>query len=335
MELLANKYTQGEPYQLAQEITNIRKLFGVHFFPLSSIYLSILLLKLDVLSRCGPVAGVTHGSRNAVETILFQHFLHKLVFGTDISSSADFFAPLLRHDMNNPFPSALGGGSLGFVYSNSWDHTNNPQLMLANWISSLNPDLGCMILEKQASSGSRVSISDPFAANDQELIDLVAYVSEQSKLSCSYIGSLELRYVPSVIISDCNHPLSSGTATPLHELTPGKMFLTDYSSPPQHRPLRHHIFLRSSSSELIANSKAIVHSLNNALNVDDPDLLACIFRLHPVTLSPINFQAEISSKIISQVLLSQALKEKIFLDTRGDMPGEGDRLADEIEKRLA
>ena len=116
--------TDPQKYKLTQELVNIRKLFGVHFFPLSSVYLSKLISKTCFLGQQS-ACGVTHGSRNGLETELFQKFLGKYVVGTDISKTAPFFG-LIQHDMHNDLSLEIAPPqSLGFVFSNSWDHTMN------------------------------------------------------------------------------------------------------------------------------------------------------------------------------------------------------------------
>jgi hypothetical protein len=335
MELLRNKYTEGAAYQIAQEITNIRKLFGIHFFPASSIYLSTLLIRIGAIHRVGPLAGITHGSRNAAETILFREMLGLNVLGTDISSSADFIPCLIRHDMNLPLPDYIPGSSLGFVFSNSWDHTNDPIQMLTNWIMSLSPDSGCLILEKQSSSGSKSTISDPFSASDHELINLVEKVSADSDLSCEYVGSLNLSYIPRMITDEANHALIAGTATNLAELEPGKMYLTDFSEQPNKRVLNHHIFIRNSNIAEINRCKGIVAALNNLINSDDPGVAQNFYAIHPSRLDFISYKTDIVAKLIGQYLLSMALKQSLFKDLRGDRPGEGDTLAKEIDNILA
>ena len=60
-------------YELVQQVVNIQKLFGVHFFPPSSIYLSKVVTSV-LAKKSNDLKGITHGSRNGAETMLFARF---------------------------------------------------------------------------------------------------------------------------------------------------------------------------------------------------------------------------------------------------------------------
>lgn len=335
MELLQNKYTEGEAYRLAQEITNIRKLFGVHFFPISAIYLSTLISKICPLEDIGGIAGITHGSRNGLETVLLEQFLNQRVVGTDISSSASFFPNLIQHDMNESLHPRIHNGSVGFVFSNSWDHSNSPQKMFHNWISILVPQSGCLILEKQDSSGRTTTTSDPFAADDNELIALVEEVSRSSSLNCIYVGSLELKYIPTSILREAEHLLLAGTATTLTELEAGKAYLTDFSLPPNPRSLRHHVFMRSCDKLKTNKARQLIANMNSIFSSCDASYLESFLSIHPSTLQRISFKEDILNKVISSIILASGLKKEVFKDTRGDQPHERNGLEHEVEIALA
>jgi len=334
MELFRSELTEGDGYYIAQEITNIRKLFGVHFFPLSSIYLADLLIRIGGIQASLPFAGVTHGSRNALETILFEYMLCKPVLGTDISKSSSYFPRLIRHDMNLPIHKRYYGNGFGFVYSNSWDHSNAPKTMFYNWMDSLSLENGCLIIEKQRSSGACATLTDPFAATDSELISLLSEISREYNLDCHYVGTLELNFVSSGLLASTNEYLLPGTATRLYSFENGKHHLVDFSVRPEPRPLRHHIFLRSKNKAEISRAEANVAAVNSIINSGETLLTESYFRLHPTLLHELDIQSDIVKKVEAQVLLSMALKEKVFRDTRGDSPSERDSLVSEVVSAL-
>jgi hypothetical protein len=207
--------------------------------------------------------------------------------------------------------------------------------MFHNWISSLHPLSGCLVLEKQSSSGSVATTSDPFAASDDDLIALIDDVSRQSSLGCSYVGALALKYVPSSIIQQAGHPLIAGTATTLTELEDGKAYLTDFSNPPRPRPLRHHIFIRTPSESKLMEARQLVANINSLFDSKDPSSLQAFLSVHPSSLREISFREDILNKVVASYLLATALKKDVFKDTRGDQPHERNDLEDDVERALA
>ena len=237
--------------------------------------------------------------------------------------------------MNESLHPRIHNGSVGFVFSNSWDHSNSPQKMFHNWISTLSPESGCLILEKQDSSGRTTTTSDPFAADDKELIALVEEVSRSSSLNCTYVGSLELKYIPTSILREAGHILLAGTATTLTELEDGKAYLTDFSLPPNPRSLRHHIFMRSSDKLKTNQASQLIANINSVFSSSDVSYLESFLSVHPSTLQRISFREDILNKVLSSVMLAGILKKEVFKDTRGDQPHERDGLEQDVEIALA
>jgi len=328
MELFKSDFVSNPTkYQSLQELVNIKKLFGVHFFPLSSIYLSKLVIDtcfLGQLSACG----VTHGSRNGLETTLFQKFLRRWVIGTDISRSAPFF-DLIQHDMHEELPAEIAPLlSLGFVFSNSWDHTYDPFLLFQTWLKSMHPR-SVLIIEKQYSSGRVATISDPCSLSETEIIDIITQIQpDHDEAPAVYCGKLQLNYFP-LSAYDGQFGVYSGTATCLTQIDSNYLALTDFSG--NLRPLNHLIFVRSCSSSHIARVKQVVHSINSAMNSKDLLISQSLFCMDPKFPSQrINIIDDILKPVLSRILLANSLQEKVFNSATSDRSDAG-----EIEDHLS
>lgn len=86
--------------------------------------------------------GVCHGVRTGYEVERLRELLEIDVIGTEI---ADSDAPhVVRCDYHDRRDEWIG--AFDFVYSNSWDHSYDPDLMLERWLESLTP-AGRLFLE--------------------------------------------------------------------------------------------------------------------------------------------------------------------------------------------
>lgn len=271
--------------------------------------------------------GVTHGSRNGLETELFQIFLGRYVIGTDISKTAPFFG-LIQHEMHKDLPlEIVPQESLGFVFSNSWDHTMDPFLMFKAWAKSMHPR-SIMITEKQRSSGNKPTASDPCAMTKDEIIDLVTKVRpDYDDHPLVYCGELQLNYFPkAAYVSDFG--VFQGTATCLRNDDQNFIHLTDSGGNP--RPLNHLIFARSRSESHLLSVRQAVHAINVSMNSRDLSVSEALFCLEPLFSSAkIDIRKEIVMPVLSRIVLGNALKSQVLGDSKTDYSGE-----DEIKQDL-
>jgi hypothetical protein len=87
--------------------------------------------------------GLCHGVRNGAEVQRFRELLDCEVIGTDISRTAEQFPGVVRQDFHEARPEWLG--ACDFIYSNSLDHSFDPELALWTWLSCL-ADHGVILL---------------------------------------------------------------------------------------------------------------------------------------------------------------------------------------------
>ena len=82
--------------------------------------------------------GVCHGVRNGYEVQMLRRFLPGVdIVGTDISDTASTVPNCIVWDMHEVKPEWVG--AIDFMYSNSWDHTFDPELLFSQWSSCLSP----------------------------------------------------------------------------------------------------------------------------------------------------------------------------------------------------
>ena len=91
-----------------------------------------------------PTFGICHGTRRGEEQAWFRKYLGCEVIGTEISDSAKDFPHTVQWDFHEENPEWLNRAD--FVYSNSLDHSYDPEGCLNTWINSLRVG-GLCILE--------------------------------------------------------------------------------------------------------------------------------------------------------------------------------------------
>ena len=105
--------------------------------------------ELETIARCLRDAlpsirfGLCHGVRNGAEVRRFRELLGCDVVGTDISETAEQFPGVVRQDFHEARPEWLG--ACDFIYSNSLDHSFDPERALRTWLSCL-ADHGLILL---------------------------------------------------------------------------------------------------------------------------------------------------------------------------------------------
>lgn len=110
-----------------------------------------------------------HGTRNAAEQKFFRAALPdaKTILGTEISDTADQFPMTIQWDFHEVKPEWLG--AVDVVFSNSFDHSYDPDKLFAAWLSCLSVN-GVMALEWcNAHNVTRPQILDPFKISFDKL----------------------------------------------------------------------------------------------------------------------------------------------------------------------
>ena len=148
-----------ESYQRIQTEGNKRKILEVWASEENIAFLSTY-----IKEHLGtPNFGICHGTRRGEEQRWFRQYLGCEVIGTEISDTARQFPNTIQWDFHETKPEWIG--TTDFIYSNSFDHTYDPEKCLDAWMSCLRAG-GICILEHSPSHGPfAVSQLDPFAAD--------------------------------------------------------------------------------------------------------------------------------------------------------------------------
>ena len=105
--------------------------------------------------------GLCHGTRQGKEQAWFKKYLGCEVLGTEISDNARSFPDTTLWDFHDIRSEWLD--SVDFIYSNSFDHSYDPEQCLRSWISCLRTGGLCIIEHSDASR--HATELDPFGAD--------------------------------------------------------------------------------------------------------------------------------------------------------------------------
>ncbi len=111
---------------------------------------------------------ICHGTRAGAEQSFFKkHFPHAEVLGTEISDNATEYPMTVEHDFN--FQKEDWVGKYDIVYSNSIDHSIDPEATLKTWSDQLS-SVGRMYIEyAQRQSIPGGNVNDPLDATNEEI----------------------------------------------------------------------------------------------------------------------------------------------------------------------
>lgn len=104
--------------------------------------------------------GICHGTRRGKEQAWFRDYLDCEVIGTEISDTATKFSNTIQWDFHEVKSEWIG--SVDFIYSNSLDHSYDPEKCINAWMSCLKSN-GVCILE-HTTSHETITRLDPFGA---------------------------------------------------------------------------------------------------------------------------------------------------------------------------
>lgn len=118
-----------------------------------------------------PTFGICHGTRQGLEQKWFSENLNGInVIGTEISETAKDFPNTVQWDFHDENPDWIG--KVDFVYSNSFDHSYDPEKALNSWMKTLKPGGICIIEHTQYHEPNAVNELDPFGAT----LDIMPYL---------------------------------------------------------------------------------------------------------------------------------------------------------------
>lgn len=109
--------------------------------------------------------GICHGTRQGKEQMWFRRELGCDVLGTEISDTALDYPNTIQWDFHNK--KAEWVEAADFIYSNSFDHSYDPERCINCWVDCLKVG-GFIILEHSASHETATEL-DPFGAKIQHM----------------------------------------------------------------------------------------------------------------------------------------------------------------------
>jgi hypothetical protein len=153
-----------EQYRRVQVEGNHRKLANVWVVEENIAFLA------NYLRRLQPTFGICHGTRRGKEQEWFRKHLQCEVIGTEISDTAAQFPHTIQWDFHEVKPEWVG--AVDFIYSNSFDHSYDPEKCLNAWMSCLRPGGVCILEHSNMHDTMGASELDPFGAS----INLMPYL---------------------------------------------------------------------------------------------------------------------------------------------------------------
>ncbi len=118
-----------------------------------------------------PEFGLCHGTRRGLEQKWFRELLGCDVLGTEISETATQFENTLQWDFHEVKPEWIE--KCDFIYSNSFDHSYDPEKCLNAWMSCVKPGGLCILEHSSLHSYEGASELDPFGADLYQMPYLV------------------------------------------------------------------------------------------------------------------------------------------------------------------
>jgi hypothetical protein len=160
-------FSSYSEYREAQIAKNLAKINAI------SLSDRELAIAAKYIRQMSPPAtfGICHGVRNGYEVKKFRQLLKIDVIGTEISPSATRFPNVIEWDFHEV--KSEWKGNVDFIYSNSWDHSYDPDLLFSRWLECLRPS-GMLFIQWTAGQADvKEGDADCFGATLPELIGLL------------------------------------------------------------------------------------------------------------------------------------------------------------------
>lgn len=110
-----------------------------------------------------PKFGICHGTRRGKEQEWFRKYLGCEVIGTEISDTAEQFPHTIRWDFHEARLEWID--ATDFIYSNSFDHSYDPEKCLNSWMSCIRPGGLCILEHSNFHAPEGTCELDPFGAD--------------------------------------------------------------------------------------------------------------------------------------------------------------------------
>ena len=157
------KYESYEKYVEAQTKANVKKL--------RNVWVRQATVEKIVNENLMISSVLCHGTRNAREQEYFKKLLpFAEIVGTEISHTASQFPMTEQHDFHEPKNKWLN--KFDIVYSNSFDHSYDPEKCINTWKDQLSSNGSLYIEWAWDPSDNRSRASDPLELSEEELLEL-------------------------------------------------------------------------------------------------------------------------------------------------------------------
>lgn len=113
--------------------------------------------------------GICHGVRNATEVMRLRELLKIEIIGTDIAPSANKFKYTIQWDFHDIKPEWVN--NVDFIYSNSFDHSYDPEKCLDSWMICLKKNGVCFI-HWVSTNQNKIDAADCFGGSIKDYRDL-------------------------------------------------------------------------------------------------------------------------------------------------------------------
>jgi hypothetical protein len=156
-----------EKYRRIQDEGNKKKINNIWVIEENIIFLSNY-----IKSAIGtPQFGICHGTRNGKEQEWFRKHLRCEVIGTEISDTAENFPHTVHWDFHEVKSEWID--ATDFIYSNSFDHSYDPEKCLNSWMSCIKKRGVCIIEHSSTHNQCCASELDPFGADITQMPYLI------------------------------------------------------------------------------------------------------------------------------------------------------------------
>lgn len=182
-KITLHKYKDYDEYVAVQTTGNKEKIDLTWVVEENIDFLSRYLLeKLKMVE-----AGICHGTRRGQEQKWFAEKLNATVFGTEISDTATQFPNTIQWDFHEVKAEWLD--KFDFIYSNSFDHSYDPEKCLNAWMSCLRTDGLCIIEHSSLHAPKGVTELDPFGVTLEYFPYLVLSWSKGRYFVCDILDA--------------------------------------------------------------------------------------------------------------------------------------------------
>lgn len=181
------KYSDYKEYKDSQIQGNHKKLNSSWVKPKDINFICDYIKKNDIIYN----NIICHGTRQGFEQKYFLEYLNGIeyIIGTEISDTAIKFEHTIEHDFHEIKEEWID--KFDIVYTNSWDHSYDPNKSLNSWIESLKVG-GYLFIEWNTNNLNKPGVTDPFSSTKDDylnifknnnkilLIETISIISEMS-----------------------------------------------------------------------------------------------------------------------------------------------------------